>query len=179
MILAKYKDLGRGWCTKPSVRAYGSCLWRGIYKEYSEFQRWITYRVGNGSRTLFWHDGWCGPTLFSIAFPGLFSLARLKNGLVRDHFVRENDHISWDLHFRREVNNWKILGMSSLLQRFDRVGVEDEEELDQRQWQPNNGFSVKSFYNVICPIFLQHHLEVKNTFQNKFLTYGSFISTRP
>lgn len=105
VIQAKYKDNGRGWCTKKPVGSYGSGLWKDIFKEAEEFSQWCSFQVGRGDKVLFCHDIWCGSSSFAQALPDVYSIALLKTSLVVDHIVRQNGHIAWDLHRRRPAND--------------------------------------------------------------------------
>lgn len=94
MAPAKYKDHGRGWLSKKPTKAFGSGPLRDIFKEAEEFKSWERFKVGKGDRVLFWHDTWCGSTPLVITFPDLYALALLKNGVVKEHMVRDDGGLS-------------------------------------------------------------------------------------
>jgi hypothetical protein len=41
--------------------------------------------VGDGGRTKFWHDLWCGDTILKEAFPVLFGIAQVQDASVADN----------------------------------------------------------------------------------------------
>lgn len=116
-----------------------------------EFQLWTQFKVGIGNKVKFWHDTWCDATPLAQAFPDLYSIVILKNGLVNDHIIGGENHVSWDLHLRQETNNWEILSISRILLRLERAGISMGSDEDKRIWTPNEdqGFSVQSFYDII------------------------------
>lgn len=86
-------------------------------------------------------------------FPNLYSMAVLKNGLIKDHMSRDNGRLSWDLHLRRDLNDWEVLSFSSIMLRLERAVLGLARDEDQRLWIPNldQGFSAQSFYNITRP----------------------------
>jgi len=45
----------------------------------------VRFDVGDGVRTKFWHDLWCGNTFLNEAFLVLFGIARAKDASVADN----------------------------------------------------------------------------------------------
>jgi hypothetical protein len=85
---SKYGSLRGGWCSREFAGAFGVGLWKYIRKGWETFSRFLRYEVGDGSRTRFWHDLWCGDTVLKEVFPDLFGIARVKDASVADTIWR-------------------------------------------------------------------------------------------
>ena len=59
-------------------------LWKEIRKERSWLSNYIGFSVGNGRRTKFWLDSWCGGEALCDSFPSLFALAVSKEEWVAE-----------------------------------------------------------------------------------------------
>ena len=44
----------------------------------------MKFKVGRGTKIMFWTDHWCGNEALSQAFPQIFALAVCSNELVND-----------------------------------------------------------------------------------------------
>ncbi|RVX07581.1 putative ribonuclease H protein [Vitis vinifera] len=64
---------GCGWRTKDGCGPYGVGLWKEIMKEADWCWESIVFKVGKGTRILFWMDKWCGNEALSQMFPQLFT----------------------------------------------------------------------------------------------------------
>jgi len=62
--------------------------------------------VGDGTRTRFWHNLWCGDTVLKEAFPVLFGIAREKDTSVAGNMEILGGSIQWDVSFVREAHDW-------------------------------------------------------------------------
>lgn len=133
--------------------------------------------MGKGDKVLFWHDSWWGPTPLALAFSEVFALAKLKSGLVFYHMVRENGQVAWDLYLRRQVNDWEMLALSSLMIRLDRVIVGGEIEVDRRIWQPcsTENFSVQSMYNISLAANGELAVPVNDIWRSQMPSKASFL----
>jgi len=60
---SKCGSLWGGWCFCEFAGTFGVGLWKYIRKGWETFSRFLKYEVGDGSRTSFWHDLWCGDTV--------------------------------------------------------------------------------------------------------------------
>uniref|UniRef100_A0A2N9IM68 30S ribosomal protein S13, chloroplastic n=1 Tax=Fagus sylvatica TaxID=28930 RepID=A0A2N9IM68_FAGSY len=67
-------------------------FWRKlIFSKYGNSHGdWTIREVGDGSKTRFWTDIWCGTCSLKDGFPELFCMARNKEALVRDHIRYQN-----------------------------------------------------------------------------------------
>jgi hypothetical protein len=82
VVGSKFGSLWGGWCSREFAGAFGVGLWKYIRKGWETFSRFLRYEVGDGSRTRFWHDLWCGDTVLKEVFPDLYGIARVKDALV-------------------------------------------------------------------------------------------------
>jgi len=57
---SKFGSLWGGWCSLEPVGAFGVGLWKNIRKGWETFFGFVRFEVGDGVRTKFWHDLWCG-----------------------------------------------------------------------------------------------------------------------
>jgi hypothetical protein len=62
-------------------------------------------KVGDGARTKFWHDLWCGDRVLKEAFPILFGIARMKDASVVDNMEVLGSSIQWNVSFVREAHD--------------------------------------------------------------------------
>lgn len=69
---------------------YGTGCWKGIMSLFKAFKNAISYRVNNGSTTLFWEDKWCDDSPLKAILPGLYDMARNKMASVVNHTVVAN-----------------------------------------------------------------------------------------
>jgi hypothetical protein len=82
---SKYGSLWGGWCSREPVGPFGVGLWKNIRKGWEIFSGFTRFAVGDGTRTRFWHNLWCGDTVLKEAFPVLFGIAREKDASVADN----------------------------------------------------------------------------------------------
>ena len=90
IIFSKYGNSHGGWTT---------ILWKHIRKDWENFARHLHFEAGDGSKTKFWTDTWCGTCNLKDAYPELFRIARNKEMLVGDHIHYQNEVVSWVLNF--------------------------------------------------------------------------------
>ena len=77
VISRKYGVEEGEWYTREGREGFGVGLWKEIRKEGSWLSNYIGFSVGNGRRTKFWLDSWCGGEALCNSFPSLFKLCRL------------------------------------------------------------------------------------------------------
>jgi hypothetical protein len=82
---SKFGSLWGGWCSRELVGPFGVGLWKNIKKGWEIFSGFTRFEVGDGTRTRFWHDLWCGDTVLKEAFPVLFGIVREKDASVADN----------------------------------------------------------------------------------------------
>jgi len=88
-------------------------LWKHIRKDWDVFYCFVGVEVGDGSRTRFWHDVWCGDRSLKDTFPGLLCYARNRDALYSFRMGRGgDDKLCWTPSKRRsfEVKSlYKVL----------------------------------------------------------------------
>ena len=84
MIGVKYGQEGCGWRTKEVCGSFGVGVWKEIMKEENWCWESIEFKVGKGTRVMFWTDKWCGNEALSQIFPHLFTLAGHRNAKVSE-----------------------------------------------------------------------------------------------
>ena len=62
--------------------------WTSLQKFLPELQKLMTVKIGNGSRTSFWHDCWLGILQLANLFPALYSHTTDCHATVKDVLSR-------------------------------------------------------------------------------------------
>uniref|UniRef100_A0A2N9FWK9 Reverse transcriptase domain-containing protein n=1 Tax=Fagus sylvatica TaxID=28930 RepID=A0A2N9FWK9_FAGSY len=115
VIFSKYGNLQGDWTTREVNGPNGVSLWKHIRKDWGHFARHLHFEVGDGSKTRFWSDIWCGTCSLNDGFPELYRLVRNKEAFVMDHLHYHNERVSWVLNFTRHVQDWELEAVSSFL----------------------------------------------------------------
>lgn len=84
--------------------------------------------VGNGSRIGFSSDVRCGTVPLSHQFPALFEISSLPEGYIVDHTSGINGVTLWNLHYLRDLFDWKIDQSALLLHSLEQVAVTVEDK---------------------------------------------------
>lgn len=84
-------------------------------------------------------------------FPNIYNLANLKEVTVRQQIGEHEGHEGWDLKLRRNLNDWKMEDVATLLRKLENVHVGLVFEEDKRVWSKTSKgvFLVCSFYNSL------------------------------
>jgi hypothetical protein len=152
LIFSKYGILHGDWTTREVHGPYGVSLWKYIQKDWGHFARHLHFEVGDGSKTRFWTDIWCGTCSLKEGFPELFRIARNKEALVRDHIRYQNGGVFWDLNFTRHAQDWELEAVFSFMELLYSSLAKGHGE-DRMCWRGHlkDGFQVKSYYNLLLP----------------------------
>ena len=78
VIVGKFGEEPRGWCSLARREGYGVGLWKVIRGGWEAFKVSTSFIVSNGRRTKFWHDVWCGDAPLKDPFLSCFSFASNK-----------------------------------------------------------------------------------------------------
>jgi hypothetical protein len=116
VVDGKYKSLEGGWSSKVIHSPHGISLWKNIRSGWNKFERYICFRVGNGARTRFWYDTWCGDSPFKTIFSDLYGIARDKDAFVAAHMQHRNDSIHWEVNFTRAAHDWELESISTFFE---------------------------------------------------------------
>jgi hypothetical protein len=95
--VAKYGSDWGGWCSGVISGSHGVGLWKFICMGWLNFRRFFKYDVGEGSKIRFWDDVWCGDRALKEEYPGLFSIARLKEASIADNMECSSNSIQWNI----------------------------------------------------------------------------------
>lgn len=120
VIISKYGQTEQ-WTTNTVTNAYGVSVWRTIRNLWPKLSGSIGYKVGEGTRILFWKDKWIGQNSLMEDFPDLFSLSFCDNpeASIAETWTNQG----WNIIFRRLLNDWEIESVASLLQRLNDFSV--------------------------------------------------------
>ena len=117
-----------------------------------QVSRFIEFKVGDGARTKFWLDIWCGEASLKDFFLELYHIAQDLNAFVADHLKFHNASIHWELNFIRSVHDWELESISAFLDLLYSVSVREHGE-DKLCWKPagSKGFEVRSYNRALSP----------------------------
>ena len=71
----------------------------------------VSFNIGNGVKTSFWNENWLGLENLKNMFPDLYILSLQQMDTVAQVWSPQ----SWDLIFRRVLNDWGIDRVAGLL----------------------------------------------------------------
>jgi hypothetical protein len=119
---------------------------------WQNFRRFIKYDVGEGSKIRFWDDVWCGDRALKEEFPGLFSIASLKEASIADNMEHSSNSIQWNIQFTRLIHDWEVGELASFYKCLYDCKLRGEGN-DKLWWVPSckGHFEVKSFYRMLSP----------------------------
>ncbi|XP_047258787.1 uncharacterized protein LOC124890986, partial [Capsicum annuum] len=103
VIISKY-GIEDKWMTVRVDWPYGSSVWRSNRSLWDIVLERSSFKVGNGRKSSFWKDRWCGQYSLSRMFPDLYNLCQLQQATVAELWTGQG----WNLHFRRNLNDWEI-----------------------------------------------------------------------
>ncbi|WJZ90143.1 hypothetical protein VitviT2T_009309 [Vitis vinifera] len=151
VIGVKYGQEGCGWRTKEACGSFGVGVWKEIMKEANWCWESIEFKVGKGTRVMFWTDKWCGNAALSQIFPQQFTLAVHKNATINEVWNSSLGQGGWNLRFARDFNDWELDQIRDILNLLRDFKTSPEE--DSVSWKRGEGghgaFGVKGAYNML------------------------------
>ncbi|RVW28819.1 hypothetical protein CK203_096921 [Vitis vinifera] len=110
----------------------------------------MKFKVGRGTKIMFWTDHWCGNEALSQAFPQIFALAVCSNELVNDVWDPRLGQGGWDLRLVRDSNDWELVLIEDLLFLLRDIRVTPEE--DSVLWKGGDSvsFRIRVAYNLLA-----------------------------
>ena len=131
---------------------HGVSLWKNIRGGWAKFERFIYFKVGNGARTRFWLDTWCGDYPFKDIFPNLYCIARDKEAFVAAHLQLRNSSIHWEVNFTRAAQDWELESISTFFDLLYSAKVLGRGE-DKMCWRigSTTKFEVCLYYQALVP----------------------------
>ena len=153
VVDGKYKSLEGGWSSKVIHSPHGISLWKNIRSGWNKFERYICFRVGNGARTRFWYDTWCGDSPFKTIFSDLYGIARDKDAFVAAHMQHRNDSIHWEVNFTHATHDWELESISTFFDLLYSAKVLGQGE-DKICWKAGTtkDYEVQLYYQTLVPI---------------------------
>ena len=79
VIRRKYGEEEGGWSSRFPRESYGVGLWKSLRRWSVLVSNHLSFEVGDGKRTKFWKDSWCGDTSLIDVYSSLFTIACAKN----------------------------------------------------------------------------------------------------
>ena len=121
--------------------------WISISSQWRKIDSLALFKLGDGSRILFWKHPWMDIITLECKFPRLVRIALNPNGSVLDH--RDSSTNSWSIYFRRLLNDEEILDFQTLLSQIS--SSQPTSFPDQRFWslETSSSFSVNSLVKHI------------------------------
>ncbi len=152
MLDGKYTSLESDWSTKVIHGPHGVSLWKNIRGGWAKFERFIFFKVGNGARTRFWLDTWCGDSPFKDIFPDLYCIARDKEAFVAAHLQLHNNSIHWEVSFTHAAQDWELKSLSTFFDLLYSAKVLGRGE-DKISWKTGSTteFEVRLYYQALVP----------------------------
>ena len=149
VIGVKYGQEGCGWRTKEVCGSFGVGLWKEIMKEANWCWESIEFKVGKGTRVLFWTDKWCGNEALSQTFPQLFTLAGHRNAKVSEVWYSSLGQGGWNLSFARDFNDWELDQIGDMLNLLRDFRTSPEEDSVRWKGEGIGVFGVKGAYKML------------------------------
>ncbi|RVW13630.1 LINE-1 reverse transcriptase-like [Vitis vinifera] len=148
-IGVKYGQEGCGWRTKEVCGPYGVGLWKEIMKEADWCWESIDFKVGKGTRVLFWTDEWCSNEALSQTFPQLFTLAGHRNAKVSEVWDSSLGQGGWNLSLARDFNDWELDQIGDMLNLLRDFRTSPEEDSVRWKREGNGVFGAKGAYKML------------------------------
>ncbi|RVW47373.1 LINE-1 retrotransposable element ORF2 protein [Vitis vinifera] len=149
VIGVKYGQEGCGWRTKEVCGSYGVGLWKEIMKEADWCWESIDFKLGKGTRVLFWTDKWCGNEALSQTFPQLFTLAGHRNAKASEVWDSSLGQGGWNLSLVRDFNDWELDQIGDMLNLLRDFRTSPEEDSVRWKREGNGVFGAKGAYKML------------------------------
>jgi hypothetical protein len=88
-------------------------LWKFICIGWRNFKRHFRFDPKVGSKINFWENIWCGKSSLKDSYPGLFSIAKLKEASIADNIEHSNGVVRWNIVFTRLIHDWEVEVLAS------------------------------------------------------------------
>jgi hypothetical protein len=120
---------------------------------WRNFKRHFRFDPRVGSKISFWKDVWCGECSLKDTFPGLFSIASVKEASITENVERYNGVVQWNIVFTRLIHDWKVEILGSFYRCLYSFKFRGHLE-DKLWWIPSSkdSFEVSTFYRVLSSL---------------------------
>lgn len=92
-------------------------MWE-LYKKHT------VVKVGDGQRTKFWKDIWCGEEALEMRYNSLYNVVGSKKAMAAKLYVKDAHRGSWNLGFLRRFNDLELEEVH--LYRVGKLGADGE-----------------------------------------------------
>ena len=152
VIGVKHGLEGCGWRSKELRGPFGVGVWKEILKETSWCWDNMKFRVGRGTKVMFWTDHWCSNATLSHAFPQLYALAVCSNATVNEVWDPRLGQGGWNLRLSRDSNDWELVLIEELLLLLRDFKLTPEE--DSVLWKGGDFdiFRIRVAYNLLATL---------------------------
>jgi len=109
--------------------------------------------IGNGKRTVFWHDTWLANYCLGDRFPTLYHLSNDKDANIDKMGMWDDFEWIWFFSWTRPLRGRNIGLLEQLYAVLSTVHLDNEAD-DRLIWKDNKSgrFSVKSLCGLLSPI---------------------------
>jgi hypothetical protein len=135
-------DAGIQWARH---RSNDSPLWSDMLHVRDIYLCGRRMAVGNGCRTSFWKDVWCGHTPLMDKFPEIYEICNEQTISVAD-----SAHIGWRLSFSRWRTEDLQMQWCGLVNILNQRNLSDDLDKPKWKWKNNRQYTVKSMYKPMC-----------------------------
>lgn len=102
-------------CSIDPPGLHGVGLWKYIRKGWRLFSSHIKFDPGDGSKTRFWDNVWCGELSLNEAFPILYNIACVKDTPIAVDLDCSSGSLQWNVSFIHLAHNWEVDGLDPIL----------------------------------------------------------------
>ncbi|WMV38706.1 hypothetical protein MTR67_032091 [Solanum verrucosum] len=142
VIVSKYGQTD-SWTSNTVTSTYGVSVWRSIRNLWPKLTRNICYKVGEGTRILFWKDKWIGQNSLMEDFADLYSFCDNPGASIAEMWSQQG----WNITLRRLLNDWEVDRVANLLQRLeDFPGLNINPDAIRWKHDRDGEFSVGTMY---------------------------------
>jgi hypothetical protein len=140
--LIRNKYLGSKPLSQAIWKPGDSHFWSGLMKVKSDFLRFGSFSITNGTQIRFWEDKWLGTSPLREQYPSLYHIVRHKQATVAELCGTLPFNFTW----RRDLIGSKLVAWNELLSRLANLTLTPEP--DEFRWNllRSGQFSVKSHY---------------------------------
>lgn len=139
--IVRNKYLRQGGIFHIKHKQVDSASWHDLLKIKQLYLLGRCMVIGDGRRTDFWGDAWCGHTPLSQLFPSLHAISNDLGCTVRELADRR-----WNFSFKRWLDEHNQRCLVELGDKLMGVRFNQDRDKPVWKWEKSDKFSVKSIY---------------------------------